>query len=403
MTMFQKTIFGDSRAVGMFSNRRGKQADLFGGLEPLRNDPPARQPLTGQADLFNAAQVKPEPFAATPVPCPDLAAPAYRCSVCKADIGWDAPSGVCSTECFNIGQDFGKPKPAPIDDAPMIDNVAGIIDLFSTAKANGLQWPKIRLALPGGMPVELSVVGSGKNEGKIRVTNGGKYGDYGTLFFGFIETNGRFSGRSEDILSVLVKFSVNPAQVAAEYGKGTGECCFCARPLTNGKAGSVEVGYGPICADKFGLPWQPNSKDYDMIVGSPVVQADTPKGWDAIEADDAKPCLDLVHVPRVVQATQAGLPSPKAMLALPSPMTLDEATAGLTEMTDEEADRLDMISSLEAELAELVAKQDHDVRWNRYARTTGDICFGPEELKARRSRISKLRARIVKLQASLDA
>lgn len=30
----------------------------------------------------------------------------YKCSVCGADLGWDAPSGVCSSECLNRGQGF---------------------------------------------------------------------------------------------------------------------------------------------------------------------------------------------------------------------------------------------------------------------------------------------------------
>jgi len=33
----------------------------------------------------------------------------------------------------------------------------------------------------------------------------------------------------------------------------TGNCCFCRRELTDKR--STEVGYGPICADHFSLPW----------------------------------------------------------------------------------------------------------------------------------------------------
>lgn len=42
------------------------------------------------------------------MPSASLASAAVKhpCSVCKADIGWDAPSGVCSTECLNKGQGF---------------------------------------------------------------------------------------------------------------------------------------------------------------------------------------------------------------------------------------------------------------------------------------------------------
>jgi len=35
-------------------------------------------------------------------------------------------------------------------------------------------------------------------------------------------------------------------------GHKHGNCCFCCRDLTN--AVSVHLGYGPICAEKYGLP-----------------------------------------------------------------------------------------------------------------------------------------------------
>lgn len=36
-------------------------------------------------------------------------------------------------------------------------------------------------------------------------------------------------------------------------GKESGSCCFCSRELTDGR--SVEKGYGPVCAGRYGLPW----------------------------------------------------------------------------------------------------------------------------------------------------
>lgn len=40
---------------------------------------------------------------------------------------------------------------------------------------------------------------------------------------------------------------------AARFGKTTGRCVFCSRMLTDER--SIEVGYGPICAEREGLPW----------------------------------------------------------------------------------------------------------------------------------------------------
>ncbi len=45
----------------------------------------------------------------------------------------------------------------------------------------------------------------------------------------------------------------NPVEALAQIGRDTGTCCYCGRPLTH--PDSVKTGYGPICAEKYGLPW----------------------------------------------------------------------------------------------------------------------------------------------------
>lgn len=45
---------------------------------------------------------------------------------------------------------------------------------------------------------------------------------------------------------------------AAKFGHITGQCVFCARKLTDER--SIAVGYGPVCAEREGLPWgEPNN------------------------------------------------------------------------------------------------------------------------------------------------
>jgi hypothetical protein len=44
--------------------------------------------------------------------------------------------------------------------------------------------------------------------------------------------------------------------------------------LSNSEAGSAEIGYGPICAEHFGLPWQPNGRDFAATIGNPVVTSE---------------------------------------------------------------------------------------------------------------------------------
>lgn len=45
----------------------------------------------------------------------------------------------------------------------------------------------------------------------------------------------------------------DPVKFASAYGVRTGYCMFCGLTLT--KAESVGSGYGPICAEKWSLPW----------------------------------------------------------------------------------------------------------------------------------------------------
>lgn len=45
----------------------------------------------------------------------------------------------------------------------------------------------------------------------------------------------------------------DPSTVAQQHGVATGRCCFCGRLLST--AESRSAGYGPDCADRFGLPW----------------------------------------------------------------------------------------------------------------------------------------------------
>jgi hypothetical protein len=55
------------------------------------------------------------------------------------------------------------------------------------------------------------------------------------------------------MVRVFAVFAQNPEQVAAQYGRMTGCCSFCDRKLKDSR--SVEMGYGPVCAGKFGLDW----------------------------------------------------------------------------------------------------------------------------------------------------
>jgi hypothetical protein len=140
-----------------------------------------------------------------------------------------------------------------------VGDFAGVIALFQRAVAAKLKHPKIKLQLADGAPVALAVAGSAsKAPGTINVTDGRPFGR--NVWFGRVHPDGRWepsqqveAGRQAEVTALLQQLAANPAEVAALYGRRTGSCCFCARELTDAR--SVSVGYGPICADKFGLPW----------------------------------------------------------------------------------------------------------------------------------------------------
>jgi hypothetical protein len=78
-------------------------------------------------------------------------------------------------------------------------------------------------------------------------------------WFGRIAIDGTFipardaEGKEAALAGILSRFAAEPAQVAGEHGKLTGACCFCNRALEDAR--STAVGYGPICAGNYGLPW----------------------------------------------------------------------------------------------------------------------------------------------------
>lgn len=58
---------------------------------------------------------------------------------------------------------------------------------------------------------------------------------------------------AKELLPEIDTVLSSPIAESALRGKEYGRCCFCNRELDN--EGSIQHGYGPICAEKWGLPW----------------------------------------------------------------------------------------------------------------------------------------------------
>ena len=139
-----------------------------------------------------------------------------------------------------------------------VGNLEGLVELFEAALENAKR-PKIVLT-SAGQKIKLTVAGpKSKYHGCIMITDGGPYGD--NKWFGTVNpVDGTWlpsKSTTEDqitiIKRVLEAFANNPHKAAMTYGKAMHNCCFCSKQLDTKE--SQFAGYGPVCADKWGLPW----------------------------------------------------------------------------------------------------------------------------------------------------
>jgi len=144
--------------------------------------------------------------------------------------------------------------------APVKADASTVAAFLRAAKDRGLKAPKVRFLGPANRELTLSVATErSKNPGAVYVKLGGDY-------MGSIATDGIVRGtltNRRDLLDTLTTIAENPAAAAKAYGALHCRCSFCGKELTD--AGSVEVGYGPICADHYGLP--------HTAKGSPALKA----------------------------------------------------------------------------------------------------------------------------------
>ena len=138
--------------------------------------------------------------------------------------------------------------------APTAIDVSGIEALLGRSSA---KHPAILLRTTAARPVRISVAGAkSKTPGAIMVTGNGPFETrpyYGKILNGVFIQGKNEPATIASVTALLLDFSRDPAATAAEYGRSTGVCSFCARQLTDDR--SVSVGYGPICAETYHLPW----------------------------------------------------------------------------------------------------------------------------------------------------
>ncbi|MFZ0749372.1 MAG: DUF6011 domain-containing protein, partial [Pyrinomonadaceae bacterium] len=106
--------------------------------------------------------------------------------------------------------------------------------------------PDIAFIPASGSIVRLHHTGSQSSPSAIHVRKDGRR-------IGTIKSDGSVSAEPEisldDLLELLQEFNQNPTDAFERYGRKTGACGVCDRPLTNPV--SIRRGIGPICARKI--------------------------------------------------------------------------------------------------------------------------------------------------------
>lgn len=131
-----------------------------------------------------------------------------------------------------------------------------INQMFNDA-AKQLKKPFVNFTIEGAEFRVSQAPMTGKNPGCLYVKAGADYA--GKIdFHGAFTAAHNMSSKAEAIQDALSAFAADPAAAATAYGRATGSCCFCARELKDPV--SVELGYGPICASRWGLPHRVTKK-----------------------------------------------------------------------------------------------------------------------------------------------
>jgi hypothetical protein len=126
-------------------------------------------------------------------------------------------------------------------------DLSPIAAFLQDARDRGLAYPVLRVLAPDGVSeLRLSLTVAGTAPGSIVVK-------LGRVYLGCIRPDGSAtSGVHAALAAHLLGVAANPAQAAQLYAALTCRCSFCGLLLTD--QGSVEAGYGPVCAAHWGLP-----------------------------------------------------------------------------------------------------------------------------------------------------
>lgn len=157
-----------------------------------------------------------------------------------------------------------------------IGDVSGITELFNRARAY-LKAPGVVMSVPdvGVVKVYVQKADARRYAGQTVVQDYDKPYPHFQVY-GIINDTGGFEPKKgveipPTLIPTLQDFAKNPIPYAKAYGKLTGRCCFCRNRLTDPR--STVQGWGPDCADHFGLPWGDRPADHDLFLSADAAPA----------------------------------------------------------------------------------------------------------------------------------
>ena len=130
-------------------------------------------------------------------------------------------------------------------------DMSDLLNRFALALKAGIKRPKVNT---GDLLFSLAPA-HGHNAGCVYVK--GEKDAYGDRpYLGKITPEGKFfagRGVEDEVKQRIAEVGSDVVGSAKAHGAQHNNCCFCSRDLTTDE--SVSNGYGPICADRYGLPW----------------------------------------------------------------------------------------------------------------------------------------------------
>ncbi len=183
----------------------------------------------------------------------------YSCDV-RVKVGdqieWDSITGTKHVDCLSACSQKVIDDLRKSESITQLGDFSAVYALFDVA-ATGGKWPRITINADG---YEFFLYVSGSKAAVpnvINVKTRDKSDNPKTGWFGRITIDGAWDQRHKEVdermADALSRLAMDPVGTVAMYGRLSGKCCFCKKQLTDPP--SVEAGYGPICAKRWGLAW----------------------------------------------------------------------------------------------------------------------------------------------------